>query len=187
MDWRNDSIKRLLGVPPDTGEIALIDLFDEQGNSKIDNYVAAASAKNNPNQFEKDFIKLYEKSYVLNEVLGGGILKIFPIPGDVNNRWISYQELSKAGLKSNDSLFIRNIMPIYFQGLRELRQTGNQSTAEESINAIERFQKSFGASIYPSDDKVAKIAYNRIDPFNRLYRYFGLLGIDVDGYSDSNF
>lgn len=178
LDWRNDSIKRILGVPLDRGEIALVDLFDEQGNSKIDNYVAAASAKNNPNQFEKDFIKLYEKSYVLNEALGGGILKIFPIPGDVNNRWISYQELGEAGLKSNDSLFIRNIMPIYFQGLRELRQTGDQSIAEESISAIERFQKSFGASIYPSDDKISwEIAYNRIDPFNRLYRYFGLFGV----------
>ncbi len=100
LDWRNDSIKKILGVQSDTKQIALIDLFDERGNSKIDRYVEEASAKTNPNQFEKDFIKLYEKSYVLNEALGGGILKIFPIPGSVENKWISYQELSATPLKS---------------------------------------------------------------------------------------
>jgi len=178
LDWRNDSIKKILGVQPETNQIALIDLFDQRGNSKIDSYVADASAKTNPNQFEKDFIKLYEKSYVLNEALGGGILKIFPIPGSVENKWISYQELSATPLKSEDSLFIRNIMPIYFQGLRDFRQTGDESIANQALEAIERYQQTFGAAVYPAQNRVsAEIAYNRIDPFNKLYRYFGLFGV----------
>ncbi len=178
LDWRNDSIKKILGVQSDTKQIALIDLFDERGNSKIDRYVEAASAKTNPNQFEKDFIKLYEKSYVLNEALGGGILKIFPIPGSVENKWIAYQELSATPLKSEDSLFIRNIMPIYFQGLREYRQTGDESIANQALEAIARYQQTFGAPVYPNTSKVsAEIAYNRIDPFNKLYRYFGMFGV----------
>jgi cytochrome c-type biogenesis protein CcsB len=178
LDWRNDSIKKILGVQSDTKQIALIDLFDERGNSKIDRYVEAASAKTNPNQFEKDFIKLYEKSYVLNEALGGGILKIFPIPGSVENKWIAYQELSATPLKSEDSLFIRNIMPIYFQGLREYRQTGDESIANQALEAIARYQQTFGAAVYPNTSKVsAEIAYNRIDPFNKLYRYFGMFGV----------
>ena len=44
LDWRNDSIKKILGVQPQTKQIALIDLFDERGNSKIDRFVEAASA-----------------------------------------------------------------------------------------------------------------------------------------------
>ena len=178
LDWRNDSIKKILGVQPQTKQIALIDLFDERGNSKIDRYVEAASAKTNPNQFEKDFIKLYEKSYILNEALGGGILKIFPIPGSVENKWIAYQELSATPLKSEDSLFIRNIMPIYFQGLREYRQTGDQNIANQALEAIQRYQQTFGAAVYPEQTKIsAEIAYNRIDPFNKLYRYFGMFGV----------
>lgn len=178
LDWRNDSIKKILGVAPDTKQIALVDLFDQSGNSKIDSYVADASAKTNPNQFEKDFIKLYEKSYVLNETLGGGILKIFPIPGDIDNKWISYQELSNTALKSEDSLFIRNIMPIYFQGLREYRESGDEDIANQALEAIERYQKSFGAAVYPAESRIEwEIAYNRIDPFNKLYRYFGLFGV----------
>jgi len=167
-----------LGVQPQTKQIALIDLFDERGNSKIDRYVEAASAKTNPNQFEKDFIKLYEKSYILNEALGGGILKIFPIPGSVENKWIAYQELSATPLKSEDSLFIRNIMPIYFQGLREYRQTGDQNIANQALEAIQRYQQTFGAAVYPEQTKIsAEIAYNRIDPFNKLFRYFGMFGV----------
>ena len=178
LDWRNDSIKKILGVQPQTKQIALIDLFDERGNSKIDRFVEAASAKTNPNQFEKDFIKLYEKSYILNEALGGGILKIFPIPGSVENKWIAYQELSATPLKSEDSLFIRNIMPIYFQGLREYRQTGDQNIANQALEAIQRYQQTFGAAVYPEQTKIsAEIAYNRIDPFNKLYRYFGMFGV----------
>jgi len=178
LDWRNDSIKKILGVKPQTKQIALIDLFDERGNSKIDRYVEAASAKTNPNQFEKDFIKLYEKSYILNEALGGGILKIFPIPGSVENKWIAYQELSATPLKSEDSLFIRNIMPIYFQGLREYRQTGDQNIANQALEAIQRYQQTFGTAVYPEQTKIsAEIAYNRIDPFNKLYRYFGMFGV----------
>jgi cytochrome c-type biogenesis protein CcsB len=69
-------------------------------------------------------------------------------------------------------------MPIYFQGLREFRQTGDESIANQALEAIERYQQTFGAAVYPAQNRVsAEIAYNRIDPFNKLYRYFGLFGV----------
>jgi len=178
LDWRNDSIKKIIGVASDAKSIALIDLFDAQGQSKIDPYVAEASAKSHPNQFEKDFIKLYEKSYLLNQALGGTILKIFPVPGDLNNSWVSYMDIDRAGLKSQDSLFAKSIIPIYFEGLRQGRATNDYQIADQAFLALEQFQKTYGGAVYPSKNKIDwEIRYNQWDPFNRLYRYFALFGI----------
>ena len=177
LDWRNDSIKKILGVPKDAKSISLIDLFDERGNNKIDPYIQEASSKVNPNQFEKDFIKLYEKSYLLNEALGGGILKIFPIPGDSNNKWLSYPELEQAQFKGMDSLYAKNILPLYFDSLRNARKTGDYSRAEEFLESITGFQKRYGSEVLLSEKKVnTEILYNKVDLFNRLYHYYIMFG-----------
>lgn len=177
LDWRNDSIKKILGVPKDARSISLIDLFDERGNNKIDPYIQEASSKTNPNQFEKDFIKLYEKSYLLNEALGGGILKIFPIPGDANNTWLSYPELDQAKFKGMDSLYAKNILPLYFDSLRNARKTHDYTRAEEFLESITGFQKRYGSDVLLSEKKIqAEIIYNKVDLFNRLYHYYIMFG-----------
>ncbi|MEZ4873917.1 MAG: cytochrome c biogenesis protein CcsA [Flavobacteriaceae bacterium] len=177
LDWRNDSIKRILGVPKDTRSISLIDLFDERGNNKIDPYIQEASSKVNPNQFEKDFIKLYEKSYLLNEALGGGVLKIFPIPGDVNNKWVSYPELAEARFTGMDSLYVKNILPLYFESLQKARKTGDYTRAGEFLESMYGFQKKYGSEVLISEKKVkAEILYNKVNLFNRLYHYYLMFG-----------
>jgi len=177
LDWRNDSIKRVLGLPKEAKQASLIDLFDEQGNSKIAPYLEAATAKTNPNQFEKDFIKLYEKSYLVNEALSGSILKIFPLQGDDNNRWVSYPELQQANFTGTDSLFVRTILPIYFQSLQEARSTGDYTQADEFLDGLKNFQKKYGEEVMLSEKKIkAEIMYNKVDIFNKLYRYFVLFG-----------
>jgi len=89
----NDSIRDIVGVPKGTKTIALIDLFDKDVNFKLDPYLEAATSTNTPNQFQKDFIKAYESYYIFNQALGGSILKIFPVPADPGNKWVSYPEL----------------------------------------------------------------------------------------------
>jgi hypothetical protein len=41
----------------------------------------------------------------LESALSGRILKIFPIPNDPNNKWVSSLELNEAGLKGMDSTY----------------------------------------------------------------------------------
>ncbi|PQB04519.1 cytochrome c biogenesis protein CcsA [Aureitalea marina] len=177
LDWRNDSIKTILGVSSETSEVALMDLFDQQGNSKIAPYLEEATSKTNPNQFEKDFIKLYEKSYLLNEALSGTILKVFPVPDDPNNRWVSYPELGQVQYVGADTV-AKDILPVYFQTLNTSRASGDYTTAEEILDGLAGFQRKFGSQVMLSDSKVkAEIAYNRADIFNKLYRYFALFGV----------
>lgn len=173
----NDSIRHVVGVPDDTKYISLLDLFDEKANYRLEPYLEAATKKTNPNQFEKDFIKAHENFYILNQALSGSILKIFPLPNNENNKWVSYPELNEANFTGMDSTVTRTILPIYFQSLREARKTGDYSEAEEILGGITKFQKKHGNQVMPSENKIkAEIIYNKVDLFNRLYKYFAVLG-----------
>src|SRR5690606_35431082 len=110
----NDSIRHVAGVAEGEKQISLLDLFDEKGNYKLEPYLAAATRTNTPNQFQKDFIKAHENFSLLNAALSGSILKIFPIPNDPGNKCVSYPELGEIQSKGMDSLYARNILPLYF-------------------------------------------------------------------------
>ncbi|MAP53448.1 cytochrome c biogenesis protein CcsA [Altibacter sp.] len=173
----NDSIRDVLGMPEETQNIALLDLFDDEANFKLQPYLESATSKANPNQFEKDLVKAYENFYVLNQALSGSILKIFPLPDDENNTWVSYPELNEANFKGMDSTVTRTILPIYFQTLRQARVTGDYSEAEQILDGLTQFQKKYGGEVMPSEEKIkAEILYNKVDLFNRLYKYYAVLG-----------
>ena len=173
----NDSLRKVLGVPEDASRIAMIDLFDAQGNNKLEPYLEEATRKANPNQFEKDFIKTYESVYLLNQTLSGSVLKIFPIPNDENNTWVAYPQLNEANFKGMDSVATRTILPAYFQSVAQARKDGDYGQAEEILDGLAKFQMKYGSEVMPSENKIdAELLYNKVDIFNRLYTYFLLIG-----------
>lgn len=177
LDWRNDSIKKILGVPKDVSKASIIDMLDENMQNKIGPYLQEASIKMNPNQFEKDFIKLGQKSYLLDQALSGGILKIFPVPGDLNNKWISNVELSQSNIRGKDSVFISEIISGYRLTLDYARQSNDYSQADKVLDLIIEYQQKYGGEVLLSDNKIdAEIAYNKANLFNRLYHYFAMFG-----------
>ncbi len=174
----NDSIRHVAGVPEGQKNLALLDLFDERGNYKLEPYLEAATLTTTPNQYQKDFIKAHENFALLNAALSGSILKIFPIPEDEGNRWVSYPELGEANLVGMDSLYAKNILPLYFDSLKKARKTGDYTQADDFLQSMTNFQKKYGRQIMPSERRLmAETVYNRADIFNRLYKYFGVFGI----------
>jgi cytochrome c-type biogenesis protein CcsB len=174
----NDSIREIIGIDKGASRFSLMDLIDENGNNKLGPYIEEASKTTNKNQFQKDFMKAYENFYLLNEALSGSIVKIFPIQNDENNRWVSYPELAEVNYSKKDSAIARNILPYYFETLREARKDGNYNTADDLLKGITKFQNKFGASVMPTKNKVnAEVLYNKVDIFNRLYKYFAVVGI----------
>ncbi|MEZ8003367.1 MAG: cytochrome c biogenesis protein ResB, partial [Patiriisocius sp.] len=174
----NDSIRDIVGVPKGTKTIALIDLFDKDVNFKLDPYLEAATSTNTPNQFQKDFIKAYESYYIFNQALGGSILKIFPVPEDPGNKWVSYPELNQSAIKGQDSMFTKTALPLYFNSLSAAKASNDYTKPAEILSLIRAYQKKHGSEVLPSDSKIsAEIAYNKINIFNRLFRYFTLFGV----------
>ncbi len=72
-------------------------------------YLDEAYKAANPNQFQKDFIETDKKVVILNSALCGSILRIFPIPNDANNKWISYLELDQY--QDTELKNLKNIFP----------------------------------------------------------------------------
>ncbi|WP_010182133.1 cytochrome c biogenesis protein [Aquimarina agarilytica] len=178
IDWKNDSIRKILGVPKKASRVALVDLFEKDGTYKLAPYLDAATSTNTPNQFEKDFIKTHEKFYLLNSALSGSVFRVFPLPNDENNKWVSPPMLNEEKFSGIDSVYTRQILPIYRSSLLEARQTGDYSKPDKYLSSIKNFQKKYGSVVLPSEKKVeTEILYNKYDIFRKLYTYYSLAGL----------
>ncbi|MCY4216186.1 MAG: cytochrome c biogenesis protein CcsA [Flavobacteriaceae bacterium] len=173
----NDSLRKSIGLPTDVKRASLLDFFDSQGEYKIAQQLEQAYRRATPNQFQKDFIETDRKVNLLYSALEGQVYRIFPIPNDQSQRWVSYPELSTVKFETRDSIFVNNILPLYMQALRSGKSTGDYTEATSYLDGIKNFQKRYGAEIIPTRQKIElEILYNRIDIFKNLYRYYIYFG-----------
>jgi cytochrome c-type biogenesis protein CcsB len=165
----NDSIRGILGIDTKQKFAKFINFFDEKGNYKLSQYLDNAYKAANPNQFEKDFIETDKKVNLMNSALSGSILRIFPIPNDVNNKWVSYAELGHVGLKGMDSVFTKQIVPMYLMALENASSTQNYKESDFYLDGIKKFQNKYGNNVMPSEQKISsEILYNKYDVFQKL-------------------
>ena len=115
---------------------------------------------------------------MLYSAIGGGILRIYPIPGDENNTWVSQPETSKAGFKATDSVFVRQSLPVYIQLLQEAKKTKDYSKANQILDGLKKFQMKFGSEVHPTEKRIElEISYNKIQPFQQLAKYYGFASL----------
>lgn len=177
----NDSIRKIIGVPTGTKHVKATDFFDPKGTYKLQPYLEKATSTTNPSNFEKDFKKVAERLSLLNVALSGQIVKIFPLLDDGNNKWISAIEYRSGQYQVSDSLysnFMRNAVPFYLGSLKTAMVSGDYSQPDKLLEAFKQNQKNHGAEVLPQEKKVkAEILYNKLDIFNRLYKYYALAGV----------
>jgi len=175
----NDSIRKIIGIDADKKFASFLDFFDNTGNYKLMPYLDAAYKAANPNQFEKDFIETDKKVNLMESALSGTIMKIFPIPEDPNNKWVSYPELANSGIKGMAGTYTQNILQMYFTALEEASVSGDYKKADGLLESINGFQKKYGSKVLPSEQKItSEILYNKYDVFQKLpywYMYAAIL------------
>ncbi len=178
---QNDSIRKIIGIPKGQQQVKATDFFDDKGQNKLGPYLQEAFATTNPNKFQQDFKDAYFRLSLLDRALSGEIIKIYPLLDDENNKWISSVELRLGQYKVADSLyanFIKNAIPYYLMSLQRAIPTGDYTEADKLLEAFHQNQVNHGSEILPSEKKVkTEIIYNRLDIFNRLYKYYALVGI----------
>lgn len=169
----NDSIRKIIGIRNNEKYASFVSFFDENGNYKIASQLEEAYRSSIPNQFQKDFIEVDRKVNLLYSALEGKILRFFPVPDNLNNKWVSYQELKDFNFKGRDSLYAYNILPLYFNSLRIAKEDGNYDQPEDLLNSLIGFQRKYGEKIIPSNQKIdAEILYNKVNIFERLFKYY---------------
>ncbi|MFN3969481.1 cytochrome c biogenesis protein CcsA [Flavobacterium sp.] len=163
----NDSIRKILGVNAGEKLIPFKKFFDEKGNYKLSPYLEEAYKTANPNQFEKDFVETDKKINLMNSALFGSILRIYPVPKDKNNKWVSNLEISHATGTVLDT--IKGAFPYYLEALTLATKSKDYTMANTMLNGIATYQKKFGKAIMPSEKKVDyEILYNKYNVFQKL-------------------
>ena len=174
----NDSIRAITGVGENDKYAPLISFFDQEGNYKIATQLEEAYRAGIPNQFQKDFIEVDRRVNLLYSALEGKVLRIFPIPDDENNKWVSYPELEEAQFTGTDSLYVSNVLPLYFRSLRLAKTTQDYTEADELLESLKGFQQRYGDKVLPSEDRIqVEITYNKYDIFKKLFSWYLYVGL----------
>ncbi|WP_425075137.1 cytochrome c biogenesis protein CcsA [Psychroserpens sp. S379A] len=177
-----DSIRHIIGVDESEKYVSITDFLEEDGSYKLAPYLEDAYKTQVPNGFQKEFKETDQRINLLFNTIEGRSLKIFPIPNDEKNTWISpveYREQYET--KVNDSIygkFIENSFGYYLSELYKAKQTGDYSTANKLLDGFKRNQEKLGSEVMLSDDKVkAEILYNKYDIFKRLFTWYLYAGV----------
>ncbi len=171
----HQKIHEQLGVP---GPLAAYeDFFDSNGDYVLRDEVSRVNAMQPIDRgvYEKDLMKVDERLNIMNMVLGGGMLKIIPVPGDPNNTWVGAR--SDGHEHGNDPVADR-FFSTYVHALREAMSTGNYALPDKLLNELSAYQKEQGAAVVPSTARIgAEILLNELNVFNRLALFYTSLGV----------
>lgn len=175
---KGKNIFQLLQIPP-RSHVAFNDFLDSDGNYVLQDWVAEVSRKKPAvrNVFDQEVIKVDERFNVMYQALSGNYLKMFPVQSDPQNTWYSYH-FQTAGFSTEDSIFVKGIMPRYFHSVQQARIQEDWSKPDEHLSYIATFQKVLGAAVSPSEARInAELFYNKANLFLKLFPYFWFLGV----------
>ncbi|GGI57690.1 cytochrome c biogenesis protein CcsA [Winogradskyella haliclonae] len=175
-----DSVRGIIGVDTSVKYASLLDFINPDGTYKLEPYLEDAFSAQIPNGSQKEIKMAYERLSLLSDLIEGRSLKVFPVPNDENNTWISSYEF-KAGrfkdeIKQTDSLygnFIRNGFAYYLMTLNNAKQKNDFTNADRLLEDFKSTQKKLGSDVMLSDEKVrTEIAYNKYDIFKKLFSWY---------------
>lgn len=168
---------QLLGIEP-TDKISFQDFLDAEGNYRIQELVEAANLLKpaERNEGHKELLKTDERFNIFYGLLTGDFLRLFPNKLDENNTWFTGQQYMQ-GFEEEDAIFVKNITPLYLDGLRKGIAEGNWENADETLSYIALYQQEIGEEVYPSSNEIkGELLYNQLNLGIRLFGLFWVLG-----------
>ena len=172
-----DTIRSILGLEKTAKYAALVDFLDPNLNYKLGPYLDDAYSAQVPTAIQKIFTETDQRVSLLFNTLEGSTLRLFPIPDDENNKWVSSNEFREGAYQLQDSLygnFIKTGFMAYMATLQnEKKSKVNFSKSQQLIDAIKKTQTKYGGDTMISEDKInTEILYNRYDIFKKLFEYY---------------
>ncbi|HBZ20626.1 MAG TPA: c-type cytochrome biogenesis protein CcsB [Bacteroidales bacterium] len=153
------------------------DLVDLQGGGsyKLSDDVSKAYSKapGARTKADKEIMKVDERVNILYMIYTGGFLKMFPLNGDSHN-WGSPEEALKRAVSREDSIYLKNVMPLFADAL----QANNISTAKQIAASVKEYQKKFaGYDLPPESKSRAELLYYKLMIFERLFPFYATTGL----------
>lgn len=174
----NNRLKKILNLDSDTKYAALSDLFYDNGGYRLASHLGQAYSAFMPTNFQESLIDLDRKSNLLHFAINGKALRIFPIPDDPSDKWISFIEFEQSDVQGADSLFIKNILPLYISSLVVAQLENNYKEPNILLDKIQAYQVKYGSHVRPSKLKIdTEVFYNTINIFEKLRTWYLIAGL----------
>ncbi len=178
---KEPEVNKLIGVPENEKFVSFAQFFEDPVT--LNGYKLAKSAEEatrkepkHRNKFDKAVLKIDEKVNIAYMVFSGELIRIWPKPNDVNDKWYPTIEALQTW-PQNEALEVRNIALEYFTAIDEALKSGSWNAADNALAKIAKYQKFYGADVYPSETRIeAEVFYNKAQIFERLYPFYLLVG-----------
>ena len=173
-------IAKELGLDTGAKFARFSDFFTQkEGNYKLYKEITKASRKKplEKSQYDKELIKIDERTNIAYMAYQASLLRIFPVPNDTNNKWLAPVEALKTLPKAQGDK-VKLAISAYFQMVGEGVKTGNWKNADTALKGIQIYQKQYGAAVMPSQSHIKmEIQYNKFGLFSKLVPLYLLLGL----------
>ncbi len=172
-----DTIRSVIGLPKEQKYAALIDFLDKNLNYKLGPYLEEAYSAQVPTAIQKEFKDADQRVSLLFNTLEGDALRLFPIPDEENNKWVSPKEFVQQGIVVRDSLYSNFIKTGFLAYLATLQNDKFQKTdftqSQKLVEAIKKTQQRYGGKTMLSEKKIkTEIIYNKYDIFKKLFSWY---------------
>jgi len=106
-------------------------------------------------------------------IYSGEFMKLFPLKNKTHG-WGTAEEAIKSAISREDSLYLKNIIPMYADALNN----DNLSDARQIVGSITTYQKRFAGYALPSESKTnAELFYYKAKIFERLFPFYAVIGL----------
>jgi len=176
-----ESVNEAIGAKKDAKYVSFSQFFTDPVNIrgyKLAQIVDEASRKapGDRNQLDKDALKVDERLNVVYMVFTGSIFKMWPKANDVNNKWYATIDALK-NFPKEQAMQVRTLAMNYFTDIDKALISGNWSKSDADLKKITKYQKFYGAAVYPAAGKIkAEIFYNHSNIFEILWPLYFIVG-----------
>lgn len=174
----NKELQKRLGINGNFASYA--DFIDPYGQYKLQTDVNKAynTAPAGRSKYDKAVMKADEQINICYSVFTGIYLRIFPQKDALSHHWLSPTEALESEIIAEDSIFIKDYIPIYYAELKSAKQTGNYALANSYLKKIKDYQIRYTTYQLPSDFKIyIEQHYYKWNVFKKLFPAYAATGL----------
>ena len=172
-------IVKELGLNDDVKYANFNDFFTKDGQYKLAKQISESVRKKplDKSAYDKELVKVDERLNIAYMIYTGSLLNIYPVPHDVNNKWVNPQD-AIAKFPQEISKMIRMMTLYLFEGTAQIQKDGNTTQFTQAVNLIGLYQKKFGANVLPSKSEIdIEMTYNELGLLSKLVPLYLLVGL----------
>lgn len=127
----------------------------------------------NQSKYDKELLLVNERVQIMQGIIAGQYLRIFPIKNDLNDTWSSWitQDFT---LNKDGEAFLKE----YSKALFKATQTNDYTQVDALLIKINAFQQQWGGELLPSKEKIEwETRYNQWNIFFKSMMAYSLFGL----------